>query len=116
MRRIVIAFFLILSLGLNGCGNKNNEDKMSQSNNQNIQGTSTNKEFTAEELKKYDGQNGNPAYVAVDGIVYDVTNVKKWRNGKHESVTAGNDLSKQITSSPHGKNILKEIPIVGKLK
>ena len=31
--------------------------------------------FTEKELGKYDGQNGNPAYVAIDGVVYDVTNV-----------------------------------------
>ena len=33
--------------------------------------------FTEKELGKYDGQNGNPAYVAIDGVVYDVTNVSR---------------------------------------
>ena len=35
--------------------------------------------FTEKELGKYDGQNGNPAYVAIDGVVYDVTNVSETR-------------------------------------
>lgn len=75
-----------------------------------------NKAFTLEELKKYNGQNGNPAYIAIDGTVYDVTNIKRWKNGKHCNVTAGNDLSKEIGSSPHGKDVLKKVPIVGILK
>jgi Predicted heme/steroid binding protein len=31
------------------------------------------KQFTLEELKQYNGENGQPAYVAIDGIVYDVS-------------------------------------------
>ena len=33
----------------------------------------TNKTFTRDELRKYNGQNGADAYIAIDGIVYDVT-------------------------------------------
>ncbi len=77
---------------------------------------STQKVFTAAELKKYNGQNGNPAYVAVDGVVYDVTNANKWNNGMHQGLTAGNDLSQAIKSSPHGTSILSSLPVVGKLQ
>ena len=74
------------------------------------------KQFTLDELKKFDGQNGNPAYVAVNGTVYDVTNAKNWRNGKHESgITAGQDLSDVIGQSPHGTSVLAELPVVGTL-
>ncbi|HEX9061543.1 MAG TPA: cytochrome b5 domain-containing protein [Clostridia bacterium] len=73
------------------------------------------KTFTKEELKKYDGQNGNPAYVAVDGVVYDVTNEKSWKGGKHQGIRAGNDVSEAIKSSPHGLEPLKKLPVVGKL-
>lgn len=75
--------------------------------------TSNVKTFTLAQLKKYDGQNGNPAYVAVDGVVYDVT--AAWGGGFHNGVTAGADVSKDITRSPHGKSVLKKLPIVGKL-
>ena len=75
------------------------------------------KQFTLDELKKYDGQNGNPAYVAVNGTVYDVTNARGWNNGKHQSgVTAGQDLTKMIGQSPHGTSVLAELPVVGTLK
>ena len=35
----------------------------------------TEKIFTLDELKNYDGKEGRKAYIAVDGVVYDVTNV-----------------------------------------
>ena len=73
-------------------------------------------ELTLEQLKQYDGKNGNPAYVAVDGIIYDVTNVAKWKNGEHNGYSAGNDLTDIIKNkSPHGVKNLEGLPVVGKL-
>jgi len=72
--------------------------------------------FTIDELKKFDGQNGNKAYVAIDGVVYDLTNNPKWPNGQHNGLSAGNDLSEAIGASPHGKAILGKLTVVGKLK
>ncbi|MFT4146630.1 MAG: cytochrome b5 domain-containing protein [Mobilitalea sp.] len=78
------------------------------------------REFTLEELKTYNGQNGNPAYIAVDGVVYDVTNSIFWQNGAHsfcsDNILAGNDLSELINASPHGKEVLERLPVVGYLK
>ena len=68
--------------------------------------------MTLSELAQYDGRNGNNAYVLVDGIIYDVTNNPYWPNGNHNGYQAGQDLSAQIKSSPHGiANILRQ-PIV----
>ena len=39
--------------------------------------------FNAEQLAAYDGVDGHSAYIAVDGKVYDVTNVAQWKNGTH---------------------------------
>jgi predicted heme/steroid binding protein len=73
-------------------------------------------QFTIEQLAKFNGKNGNPAYVAVDSVVYDVTKVKAWKNGEHKrGLKAGNDLSQQILKSPHGKKVLKNLPVVGRL-
>ncbi len=77
---------------------------------------STMLELTLEELKQYDGKNGNPAYVAVDGVIYDMTNLKAWKDGEHNGYSAGNDLTDIIKNkSPHGVSKLKGVPIVGKL-
>jgi predicted heme/steroid binding protein len=73
--------------------------------------------LTLEELAKYNGQDGNPAYVAVDGIVYDVTKVPYWKGGKHNGFEAGKDLTDAIKNiSPHGTAKLKGLPVVGKIK
>ena len=49
--------------------------------------------LTQEELKQYDGKNGRKAYVAIDGTIYDVTDVDAWKNGEHHGNVAGKDLS-----------------------
>ena len=73
-------------------------------------------ELTLDQLKQYDGKNGNPAYVAVDGIIYDLTNVPAWKNGEHNGYSAGNDLTDIIKNkSPHGLKNLEGKPVVGKL-
>lgn len=72
--------------------------------------------FTVEELSQYDGKDGNPAYVAVDGVVYDVSDVEAWPDGEHQNgITAGNELSDEILESPHGKDVLENVPVVGTL-
>lgn len=75
------------------------------------------KVFTLEELATYNGKDGQPAYVAVDGVVYDVTASPEWTNGEHKmGVTAGQDLTDIIKEkSPHGVAILEKFPVVGKL-
>ena len=70
--------------------------------------------LTLEELSQYDGTNGNPAYIAVDGVIYDVTNVSAWRNGQHNGFAAGQDLTEEIKNvSPHGVSKLNGITVVG---
>jgi len=72
--------------------------------------------LTIEELAIYDGQNGEKAYIAVDGVLYDVTNNSNWNNGSHNGYMAGLDLTEEIKSlSPHGVNVLEGLPIVGEL-
>nr|WP_285874959.1 cytochrome b5 domain-containing protein [Halalkalibacter oceani] len=75
--------------------------------------------FTLEELGEYDGQDGNDAYVAVDGVVYDVTNVEQWAGGEHApagGLVAGDDYTEEIEKAPHGTDVLEDLPIVGTLE
>lgn len=72
--------------------------------------------FTIEELANYDGKNGRPAYVAVNGIVYDVTNNSAWAAATHFSLTAGKDYTQEFASCHVGQqSILATLPVVGRL-
>ncbi len=72
-------------------------------------------ELTLEQLAQFDGKNGNKAYIAVNGVIYDVTDSSLWPNGSHNGYQAGQDLTTFIMSSPHGLSTLSRIPIVGTL-
>ncbi|MBN2879477.1 MAG: hypothetical protein JXN65_07585 [Clostridia bacterium] len=67
-------------------------------------------------LSQYDGRNGNPAYIAVNGTIYDVTNIGAWSNGSHQGYQAGRDLTAAFANSPHSLSILNGAPVVGKLQ
>lgn len=70
--------------------------------------------FTKEELKKYNGQNGQPPYIAIEGKVYDISEDASWKEGKHHGFTAGQDLTEPLTKRvPHGTSVLPGLPIVG---
>lgn len=73
------------------------------------------REFTLEELSKYNGKNGNPAYVSVNGTVYDVTNNAAWAAATHFGFAAGNDLTGAFNSCHASPSILEKLSIVGKL-
>jgi predicted heme/steroid binding protein len=73
------------------------------------------KQFTLEELSQYDGSDKKSAYVAVDGIVYDVSKVAAWSGGSHFGFKAGKDLTKEFNSHHGMKEILSNIPKVGVL-
>lgn len=75
------------------------------------------KQFTLEELAKYDGSMGKPAYVAVNGTVYDVSWNESWPGGAHFGIYAGKELSTEFIKHHDNKvEILKKLPIVGILK
>ncbi|MFZ2948502.1 MAG: cytochrome b5 domain-containing protein [Desulfuromonadaceae bacterium] len=68
--------------------------------------------FTLQELAQHDGQNGSPAYIAINGDVYDVTKVQLLKDGRHHGVTAGNDVTDLFV---HKQAILNRLQIIGKL-
>ena len=72
------------------------------------------KEFTKEELARYNGKNGTPAYVAYKGKVYDVSDSFLWRSGSHQVLhKAGTDLTDAIKQAPHSTDVLKKFPLIG---
>ena len=75
------------------------------------------KEFTEEELAQYNGKNGNPAYVAYKGKVYDVSTSFLWKGGEHQVFhNAGVDLTDALEQAPHGEDGLDKFTVVGVLR
>lgn len=71
--------------------------------------------FSTAQLAQYTGREGAPAYVAVNGIVYDVTNVAAWSTGTHFALTAGKDLSQAFSvCHPAQQGILNQLKMVGR--
>jgi len=78
---------------------------------------STEKQFTIDELKQYDGKNGKPAYVAYKGKIYDVTDSFLWIDGDHQGEhTAGLDLTAAMSNAPHLDDVLERVKMIGTLK
>lgn len=73
------------------------------------------RELTLQGLAKFNGKDGNPAYVAVNGTVYDVTNNAAWAAASHFGLTAGKDLTNEFASCHAGQPILSKLKVVGKL-
>lgn len=74
-------------------------------------------ELEPAELGRYNGKDGNPAYIAHQGNVYDVTASAKWKGGLHMvRHHAGGDLTAEITAAPHGVEVLERYPQVGVVK
>jgi len=70
--------------------------------------TIPNRFFTLQALEnKYNGKNNNPAYVAMNGIVFDVTNSRTSHNSKHFGLCSMEDLNGAILPRIVGK--VKEI-------
>jgi len=77
----------------------------------------TPKEFTTEELSTYNGANGKPAYVAINGVVHDMSKETAWGGGTHFGLYAGKDLSTEFMECHQGVQlILNNLPQVGILK
>ena len=74
-------------------------------------------EITAANLSRFDGSGGKPAYVAVEGALYDVSESPKWDGGRHFGRHgAGADLTEALAGAPHGAEVLEKVPRVGEMQ
>ncbi|MDY6794944.1 MAG: cytochrome b5 domain-containing protein [Actinomycetota bacterium] len=126
---IMLCMAALITLPLIGCGGGSEEVQTSQpmeedaSGDETIQGNEDTElaTFTQEELARYDGSGGNPAYVAVEGIVYDVSDSQYWPSGEHTpcglDAVAGKDLSGVLDESPpRMRELIEKMPVVGVLE
>lgn len=72
--------------------------------------------FTHLDLLSFDGRGDKPAYVVEGGDVYDVSKSPLWKDGRHMGKHfAGKDLTQDLKSAPHGREVLEKFEKVGRL-
>ncbi len=72
--------------------------------------------FTKKELAEFNGKDGKPTYVALNGKVYDVSKSEQWEDGEHQFLhNSGEDLTDEIGGAPHEEDVLEKFPVVGTL-
>lgn len=76
--------------------------------------------ISQQQLASSDGLSGNKCWVAIDGVVYDVGVSDEWQNGRHipsnGMAQCGQDLTQVLSSSPHGRSVLSDVPEIGTLE
>jgi predicted heme/steroid binding protein/uncharacterized membrane protein len=74
-------------------------------------------ELTEEELAQKDGKDGRPVYICHQGKIYDVSGSNLWKTGSHmKRHPSGKDLTTDLSSAPHGSEVLERFPQVAILK
>ncbi|SSC13920.1 protein of unknown function [Mesotoga infera] len=73
--------------------------------------------YTISALSRFNGRSGSPAYVSVEGAIYDFSQLRRWTGGNHMSQhSAGTELTYELKSlSPHREGKIADIEPVGVL-
>ncbi|MCZ2357099.1 MAG: cytochrome b5 [Bacteroidia bacterium] len=72
-------------------------------------------EFSKRQLAFYNGNEKEQIWVAYHGIIYDVTESRLFRGGKHYEHWAGQDLTHELKLAPHNDTVFRRFKVVGKL-
>jgi len=71
--------------------------------------------YTRSELALRNGQDRPEIWIAWDGKIYDVTESRLWKSGKHYEHWAGQDLTEELADSPHGRRVFEGREPIGVL-
>lgn len=74
------------------------------------------KEYTLAQLALRNGQDRPEIWCAYNGFIYDVSDSRLWRSGKHYEHWAGQDLTPELKDAPHTEKVFERFKIIGKLK
>ncbi len=72
--------------------------------------------YTKSQLALRNGQDKPQIWVAYKGVIYDVTESRLWRNGKHYEHWAGQDLTDELPDAPHSNEVFERFKAIGQLK
>jgi predicted heme/steroid binding protein len=69
--------------------------------------------YTVFQLALRNGIDKPEIWIAYKGYIYDVTQSRYWKNGKHYEHWAGQDLTNELKNAPHTDYVFKYLKIVG---
>ncbi len=72
--------------------------------------------YTRSQLALRNGQDKPEIWIAYLGIIYDVTESRLWKNGKHYEHWAGQDLTDELKDAPHTVSVFEKFKAIGVLK
>lgn len=73
------------------------------------------REYTKQQLALRNGQDKPEIWVAYEGLIYDVTGSRLWRDGKHYEHWAGQDLTPELADAPHTASVFDGLKVIGRL-
>jgi predicted heme/steroid binding protein len=71
--------------------------------------------YTKNQLALRNGQDKPQVWVALNGLIYDVSHSRLWKNGKHYEHWAGQDLTDELKDAPHTDKVFDRFPVIGRL-
>jgi predicted heme/steroid binding protein len=71
--------------------------------------------YTKAQLALRNGQDREEIWCAYKGMIYDVSESRLWRNGKHYEHWAGQDLTNELPDAPHTEKVFERFPMIGEL-
>ncbi|MCU0356677.1 MAG: cytochrome b5 [Cyclobacteriaceae bacterium] len=72
-------------------------------------------QYTRSQLALRNGQDKPQVWVAFNGLIYDVSHSRLWKNGKHYEHWAGQDLTDELADAPHTEKVFDRFPVIGRL-
>lgn len=71
--------------------------------------------YTKSQLALRNGQDKPEIWIAFRGFIYDVTESRLWKNGKHYEHWAGQDLTEELADAPHTDTVFSRFKLIGTL-
>lgn len=67
------------------------------------------------QLALRNGQDREEIWVAYQGLIYDLTESRMWRAGRHYQHWAGQDLTAELAAAPHTARVFERFTPIGRL-
>lgn len=71
--------------------------------------------YTKKQLALRNGQDRPEIWIAYKGTIYDVSESRLWKNGKHYEHWAGQDLTEELKDAPHTVSVFEKFKVIGSL-